>query len=389
MADLRGIFWPVNHDAAGANLPAAAALMVQGEGKSVTSRVKEFVGTTRKNLTVRSAAPGTARGGGSPNTARGSSSNLAAAKKGSPTKKRGPAVVREFNEIACELTLNGMVSASVGAIQRLLQTERASVFLVDRQANQLIAQTGAAGTQDNTRLVFSLDTGLTGAVAKSGMTEVVEDVSTDQRFDSSFDEKTGFKTRNLLLVPVLQHSLVKHSLAQTSSTSGVLVSKKAGSPKPTARAFDAGSLLNSLDSESATGTEAAAVNGPRAEAVLVAINRKGGFGEDEVSVLELLASLMSGALARATLMEVALREKRRSDALLQLSNVLHSEALSVVQKAARVMDCVRVGLECERASMILVDEVNQQQVVVSSDRTAHGLRFPISAGGTTVMPTRA
>eukprot|EP00966_Prymnesium_polylepis_P190864 4423343-Prymnesium_polylepis.1 len=78
-------------------------------------------------------------------------------------------------------------------------------------------------------------------------------------------------------------------------------------------------------------------------------------------------------------MEVAFREKTRSDALLTLSTALHSEELRAVQKAGVVMECVRMGLQCARSSMVLVDEVNGEQVVISTDRDAHGLRIPIDA----------
>jgi hypothetical protein len=45
-----------------------------------------------------------------------------------------------------------------------------------------------------------------------------------------------------------------------------------------------------------------------------------------------------------------------------------------------VLQAVTVGLVCERASMLLVDEIHQEIVLVCTDSDAAGLRMPITLG---------
>eukprot|EP00966_Prymnesium_polylepis_P138935 3210479-Prymnesium_polylepis.1 len=151
------------------------------------SGVKHLVkGKGEKKAAARPASPPLDAADGSNNPSAGA----AASKKGAKKRPPGPGrdVVKEFNEIARQLHLEGMCTATATAIKRLLQCERASVLLVDRQANTLVAQTGAAGSHDSTRLVISLESnGLTASVAVNGVTEVIDDVGSDPRFDASFD----------------------------------------------------------------------------------------------------------------------------------------------------------------------------------------------------------
>ena len=48
-------------------------------------------------------------------------------------------------------------------------------------------------------------------------------------------------------------------------------------------------------------------------------------------------------------------------ALMQVSMIMSDEESSAAQMARGVMDCVKLGVRCERTSLLLVDEVNQKQ----------------------------
>ena len=84
------------------------------------------------------------------------------------------------------------------------------------------------------------------------------------------------------------------------------------------------------------------------------------------------AAQLGGLLARVELFEDTVREKRKSAALLQCTTAAHSAEATPREKAGLMMAALRSGCECERSSLLLVDEVRGQLCVVSEDEDAAG-----------------
>jgi transcriptional regulator with GAF, ATPase, and Fis domain len=84
---------------------------------------------------------------------------------------------------------------------RLLNCDRASIFLWDREHRQLVA-CPALGVEDRT-LRLPDNKGIVGEVVQSGVTIRVDDAYADPRFDQGVDRRSGYKTRNLLCVPLI------------------------------------------------------------------------------------------------------------------------------------------------------------------------------------------
>src|SRR5262245_56544290 len=84
---------------------------------------------------------------------------------------------------------------------RLLHGERASIFLWDRERKQLVGRP-ALGLPNN-ELRLPEDAGIVGKVIKTGQVQQVDDVRADPDWHDRADAKTGFQTRNLLCVPLL------------------------------------------------------------------------------------------------------------------------------------------------------------------------------------------
>ncbi len=80
----------------------------------------------------------------------------------------------------------------------LLDAERATVFLYESETNQLVSRV-AAGTDE---IRIPADAGIAGATAKSGCVVNIPDAYADDRFNSDVDKQTGFRTRNILSVPM-------------------------------------------------------------------------------------------------------------------------------------------------------------------------------------------
>ena len=84
----------------------------------------------------------------------------------------------------------------------LLDAERATIFLLDPTAGQLIGRP-ALGVEGG-ELRISQDTGVVGKVVRTGEpARVDQDIAIEQReIDRAVDEKLGFETRSLLCVPM-------------------------------------------------------------------------------------------------------------------------------------------------------------------------------------------
>jgi GAF domain-containing protein len=76
--------------------------------------------------------------------------------------------------------------------------ERATVYIVDRAQQEL----RSAVAQRAPEIRLPLGHGLAGHVAATGETINVPDAYADARFDSTVDRLTGYRTANILAVPV-------------------------------------------------------------------------------------------------------------------------------------------------------------------------------------------
>lgn len=83
---------------------------------------------------------------------------------------------------------------------RLLGADRASIFIWDREQRQLIA-CPALGVEGG-KLFLPDNKGIVGEVIQSRQPVIVDDAYADARFDQSVDRQSGYRTRNLLCVPL-------------------------------------------------------------------------------------------------------------------------------------------------------------------------------------------
>ena len=81
---------------------------------------------------------------------------------------------------------------------RLLDCDRASIFIWDRERHELVA-CPALGLQE---LRIPDDKGVVGEVLQSGMPIRVDDAYADTRFSREVDKQSGYRTQNLIGVPM-------------------------------------------------------------------------------------------------------------------------------------------------------------------------------------------
>jgi len=94
-----------------------------------------------------------------------------------------------------EAYLRGLVELC----SRAVDAERCTFYIVDHEKNELWAR---VAQRTATEIRLPLGQGLAGQSALSGETINVPDAYADTRFDRKFDMRTGFRTLNVLVVPV-------------------------------------------------------------------------------------------------------------------------------------------------------------------------------------------
>ena len=105
---------------------------------------------------------------------------------------------------------------------KLVDAERATIFLLDKATGQLWAKT-AIGLSETIR--FDARLGIAGAVLISGKNMIVEDAYKSPLFNPSIDSLTGFQTRNILSVPLrnIRREIIGVFQVQFYSTTNVMI----------------------------------------------------------------------------------------------------------------------------------------------------------------------
>jgi GAF domain-containing protein len=94
-----------------------------------------------------------------------------------------------------EAYLRGLVDLCSQAVD----SERCTVYVVDKLKNELWAR---VAQRTATEIRLAIGEGLAGQAALTGETINVPDAYADRRFDRNIDVRTGFRTLNMLVVPV-------------------------------------------------------------------------------------------------------------------------------------------------------------------------------------------
>ncbi len=83
---------------------------------------------------------------------------------------------------------------------RLANAERATVFLIDPQRQELWSKVALGENVEEIRV--PLGAGIAGTVAQTGEIIMIPDAYADPRFNREVDRQTGYRTRNLLAIPL-------------------------------------------------------------------------------------------------------------------------------------------------------------------------------------------
>ncbi len=103
--------------------------------------------------------------------------------------------------LAAPFELRQMLAEVTAAAQSVLHAERASVWLLDASAGELVIEVAS----DLSPLRVALGAGLVGSCAQTRQPINVPDCYADPRFSTTIDRQSGFHTRCSLSLPLIDH----------------------------------------------------------------------------------------------------------------------------------------------------------------------------------------
>lgn len=216
---------------------------------------------------------------------------------------------------------------------RLCDCERATIFLINEQRRELEVRVARGAPQ----IFVPIGKGIAGTCAQIAEPILVPDAYADARFDRSHDAKSGFRTTNIIAVPI-----------------------------------------TALDGDSGGGVVG----------VLQCINKHGGaaFTTADVFILQTLGTQACVTLRNAMLVDVAFAERRKSRALLDIVHSLNlsnrdgngeSNISSVSSQIFTVIQRTTDMVDSDRTTFFLVDHTKGE---LWSMQGSINLRFPMSKG---------
>jgi adenylate cyclase len=108
------------------------------------------------------------------------------------------------SDITSEIDLSTLLNKVMSEATRMLNAERSTLFLNDERRKELFSKVGQG--LDAIEIRFPNHMGIAGTVFTSGETVNIPHAYADLRFNPAVDKRTGYFTRSILCVPVVNKS---------------------------------------------------------------------------------------------------------------------------------------------------------------------------------------
>jgi phosphoserine phosphatase len=110
-------------------------------------------------------------------------------------------ILEVTRKLAAPFDLTTMLSEVVDSARTVLQADRGTVFLYDKKADELEMKVGT----DMDTIRFPATQGIAGQCVQTREIINVPDCYEDPRFNPEFDRKSGYRTRCMLTLPLIDH----------------------------------------------------------------------------------------------------------------------------------------------------------------------------------------
>ena len=112
------------------------------------------------------------------------------------------ALLRATTTLGQSLDLETTLRAVMDQARDLMQADRSTLFLLNRETNELWTKVAKADGKTIVEIRIPANKGIAGYVASTGQPLNITDAYDDPRFDPSTDQQTGYRTRTVLCLPV-------------------------------------------------------------------------------------------------------------------------------------------------------------------------------------------
>ena len=127
-------------------------------------------------------------------------------------------ILQLSHDLAGELNLDVLLGSIMRATSELLDADRSTLFLYDKQNNELFSR--VAEGIDIKEIRIPVNNGIAGSVFTSKKTENIAQPYADARFNKEVDRRTGYHTESILAMPILNKAATCIGVTQVLNKRG-------------------------------------------------------------------------------------------------------------------------------------------------------------------------
>ena len=223
-----------------------------------------------------------------------------------------------------ELSLDVLLPQLIEVVSKALRAEVATLFLYDADTDELYSRVLQGGEVNEIRI--SADAGIVGSVFRSGDSLTIPDAYADSRFNQKVDQETGFKTRDIVCVPLTNRS---------------------------GEVIGAAQVLN---------------------------KRESTFGDSDIALLSTITTHAASALEHAQLFEKTEKARQEDARMTEIMGAISTE-ISLDVLLAKIMNGATELLGAERSTLFLYDDKTEELwSLVAEGAGSREIRVPAGAG---------
>ena len=223
-----------------------------------------------------------------------------------------------------ELSLDVLLPQLIEVVSHALRAEVATLFLYDADTDELYSRF-LQGDEIN-EIRISADAGIVGSVFRSGGSLTIPDAYADSRFNQKVDQETGFRTRDIVCVPLTNRS---------------------------GEVIGAAQVLN---------------------------KREGTFGDSDIALLSTITTHAASALEHAQLFERTEKARQEDARMTEIMGAISTE-ISLDVLLAKIMKGATELLAAERSTLFLYDDKTEELwSMVAEGAGSREIRVPAGAG---------
>ena len=219
-------------------------------------------------------------------------------------------------------SVENTIDKAVKMAYKFVHAERITMFLVDSSTDELVLST----SKDARGLRMPLTAGLAGHVASTGEVLCISDPYSDKRFNQSMDTKTGFRTRNLIVIPIMDAENCVVAVLQGVN-----------------RIDDNGNAVST------------------------------GFTLKDIDILRAMSDSIGVVIKKSQMHQVIVKEKRNIEALFDLMKAVHADEGIIDLRTLTdvILNTAKTLLQADRVELYLISPLRDELYMApgSEDRS--------------------